>query len=159
VLGRPLAEWWQRLVAILLDLVILFVPKAVIAAVVLTSAVSSGGVFASGFGISVLVLGIVFTFVDLAYFSILNGNERGQTVGQMALGITVRDQATGGAIDPKRAAVRILILDPQIALGWIPVIGLLALLYTIAAALSPLWDSRRQGFHDKVAKTDVVKVR
>jgi hypothetical protein len=27
------------------------------------------------------------------------------------------------------------------------------------AAFSPLWDQRRQGFHDKVAHSNVIKIR
>jgi uncharacterized RDD family membrane protein YckC len=77
----------------------------------------------------------------------------------MVLGIAVRDESTGGAIGPQRAGLRILVLDPGLLVSWIPVIGLIAGLYTVVAALSPLWDDRRQGFHDKVAKTDVIKVR
>ena len=75
------------------------------------------------------------------------------------LGIAVRDEATGGAIGPQRAAVRILVLEPGAILSWIPVLGLLAGLYSIVAGLSPLWDSRKQGFHDKAAHTFVIKVR
>ncbi len=77
----------------------------------------------------------------------------------MALGIAVRDEVNGGAIGPPRAALRILVLYPGVAVGWIPIIGVLAGLWTLVAGLSPLWDSRRQGFHDKVAHTDVIKVR
>jgi hypothetical protein len=77
----------------------------------------------------------------------------------MALGISVRDEAMGGAIGPQRAGIRILVLYPEILLSWLPVIGALAGVYTIVAALSPLWDDRRQGFHDKVAHTDVITVR
>ena len=50
-------------------------------------------------------------------------------------------------------------LYPGIVLAWIPIIASLAGLYTIVAGLSPLWDRRRQGFHDKVAHTDVIRVR
>jgi hypothetical protein len=32
-------------------------------------------------------------------------------------------------------------------------------LYSLIAGPSPLWDARRQGFHDKVAHTDLIKVR
>ena len=48
---------------------------------------------------------------------------------------------------------------PGIVAGWIPILGGIAGLYTLVAGLSPLWDSRRQGFHDKVVHTDVIKVR
>jgi uncharacterized RDD family membrane protein YckC len=158
-LGRPLADWWQRLVAIILDSIILYVPKAILAAILVGTTVSNNGVYTTGFGASLIVLGIIFALVDIAYFALLNGSEKGQTVGQMVLGIAVRDESTGGAIGPQRAGLRILVLDPGLLVSWIPVIGLIAGLYTVVAALSPLWDDRRQGFHDKVAKTDVIKVR
>ena len=77
----------------------------------------------------------------------------------MALGIAVRDEATGGAIGPQRAGLRIIVLYPGILVGWVPILGSLAGLYSIVAGLSPSWDSRRQGFHDKAAHTDVIRVR
>ena len=147
--------------AIIIDGFILFVPKAIIGAIVITSTVhnNGNGIYSTHLGLAAVVIGIVFAVIDLAYFGYLNGSPKGQTVGQMALGIAVRDEVTGGAIGTQRAAVRILVLEPAIIVGWLPVIGLLADLYTIVAGLSPLWDGRRQGFHDKVAKTDVIKVR
>jgi uncharacterized RDD family membrane protein YckC len=160
-LGRPLAEWWQRLVAIIIDGLILFVPKGIISAAVITST-SNGkrnGVFTTHLTASVVILGIIFAVIDVVYFALLNGSAKGQTLGQMILGIAVRDRPTGGAIDPQRAGIRILVLEPGIILSWLPVIGVIAGLYTLVAALSPLWDKNRQGFHDKVAHTDVVKVR
>jgi uncharacterized RDD family membrane protein YckC len=157
--GRPLAEWWQRAVAIIIDGIILFVPKAIIIAAAFSSTIGGGGFYSTGFSISVILIGLAFTVIDIGYFAILNGSEKGQTVGQMALGITVRDESTGGAIGPQRAGLRILVLEPGIILNWIPIIGFIASVYTLVAALSPLWDNRRQGFHDKVAKTDVIKVR
>jgi uncharacterized RDD family membrane protein YckC len=154
--GRPLAAWWQRLVAIIIDGIIIDVPKSIIAAIV----VGSGAVYSTHhIRAGLIVIDIIFIFIDLVYFALLNGSEKGQTVGQMALGIAVRDENTGGTIGPQRAAIRILILIPGIVVGWIPIIALLAGLYTIVAGLSPLWDSRRQGFHDKAQHTDVVKVR
>jgi hypothetical protein len=77
----------------------------------------------------------------------------------MMLGIAVRDSASGDAIGPQRAGLRILVLYPGLLLSWLPVIGAVLGVYTLVAALSPLWDRRRQGFHDKVAHTDVIKVR
>jgi uncharacterized RDD family membrane protein YckC len=155
-----LAEWWQRLVAIIVDGLILGVPKSIITAIFVQST-SSGGLLQSHWEASFAIIGIIFVFVDIAYFAILNGSEKGQTVGQMMLGIAVRDEASGGAIGPQRAGVRIVVLYPEILLAWLPVVGIGAIadLYTLVAALSPLWDSRRQGFHDKVAHTDVIKVR
>ncbi|MGA8723518.1 MAG: RDD family protein [Acidimicrobiales bacterium] len=153
--GRPLAGWWQRFGAIFIDGLILGIPKSVIAAAV----VGSSGTYTNKIGVGLVVVGIVFAIIDLVYFALLNGSQRGQTVGQMALGITVRDAETGGPIDPQRAGLRILVLIPGILLDWIPIIGVVAGIYTIIAGLSPLWDSNRQGFHDKSARTQVIRVR
>jgi uncharacterized RDD family membrane protein YckC len=107
----------------------------------------------------IIIIGLIFSVVDIVYFAVLNGGESGQTVGQMVFGIAVRDETSGGAIGSQRAALRILVLTPGLILDWIPVLGLLAGIYTIIAGLSPLWDSRKQGFHDKAAHTVVIRVR
>ncbi|MGO8870232.1 MAG: RDD family protein [Acidimicrobiales bacterium] len=158
-LGRPLAAWWQRLVAIIIDFFILTIPKIILTLIIVGSTASSGGLYGTAWRGSLILLGIAFAIIDIAYFAILNGGEKGQTVGQMALGIAVRDEPTGGATGPQRAGIRILVLWPGILVSWIPVISAIAGLYTVVAALSPLWDDRRQGFHDKVAHTDVINVR
>ena len=154
--GRPLSGWWLRFGAIFVDGLILGIPYAIILSAVLTRGTSiSTAHFAAG----VVIVGLIFSAINLAYFSLLVGSERGQTVGQMLFGIAVRDEATGGPIGVQRAALRILVLEPGIVLEWFPVLSRIAGLYSIVAGLSPLWDSRRQGFHDKAAHTLVVKVR
>jgi len=155
--GRPLAAWWQRFLGILIDLVLLGIPNAILTSAIVHT--TGNTVFAINWAVHTAVIGIIFAVIDLAYFSLLNGGERGQTVGQMALGIAVRDEVTGGPIGPQRAGLRIIVLYPGILVGWIPILGSVVGLYTLVAGLSPLWDSRRQGFHDKVAHTDVIRVR
>jgi uncharacterized RDD family membrane protein YckC len=155
--GRPLADWWQRLVAIVIDGIILGVPNVLVSLAVDGKARKHG--LTAHFGLKVAVVGIVFTLIGLAYFAYFNGSEKGQTPGQMLLGIAVRDQASGGRIQPQGAAIRIIVLEPGILLQWVPVVGILAGLYTLVAAFSPMWDKSRQGFHDKVANTLVIKVR
>jgi uncharacterized RDD family membrane protein YckC len=157
--GRPLAAWWQRLVAIVIDLLILGVPKGLLIGAVSNVGSAGAGLFSSGWSVGVVVFGILFAGIDLAYFAFLNGSEHGQTLGQMFLGIAVRDDASGGAIGPQRGGLRILVLYPGILLSWLPLVGSLLWIYTLIAALSPLWDRRRHGFHDKVAGTDVIKTR
>jgi uncharacterized RDD family membrane protein YckC len=155
--GRPLAGWWPRTGAIIMDLLILDIPKLIVSRAVYGSV--NTGEAGTHWRASVILIGIIFAVVDVAYFALLNGSEGGQTVGQMALGITVRDEETGGTIGPQRAGLRIVTLAPALAVGWIPVVGVLANLYLLVAAFSPLWDQRRQGFHDKVAHSNVVKIR
>lgn len=155
--GRPLAEWWQRLVAFIIDSLILGIPRIVVISIVVGT--SGSTFFSTSLLAGVVATGIAFAAIGVAYFALLNGSERGQTVGQMALGIAVRDEVSGGSIGPSRGALRILVLDPGIATSWITLVGLLAGVWTIVAGLSPLWDDRRRGIHDKVAHTDVIKAR
>jgi uncharacterized RDD family membrane protein YckC len=156
--GRPLSGWWLRFGAIFVDGLILGIPRAILTAVFVKN--SNNSLYGTGhFVAGVIIIGLIFTVIDIAYFAYLNGGERGQTFGQMAFGIAVRDEATGGPIGAQRGALRILVLEPGFILGFLPVLGILANLYTVVAALSPLWDTRKQGFHDKAAHTFVIKVR
>ena len=93
---------------------------------------------------------IVLSVPGAVYFAALNGSRRGQTVGKMALGIAVRDAQTGAPIGFWRALGR----------------NLITVVFTIAFAipylldsLAPLWDRRRQAWHDKVAHSVVVDLR
>ena len=79
----------------------------------------------------------------------LNGGPKGQTVGKMALRIQVRDIDTGGPIGYGRGLGRqLMIYVFALACG----IGLLL------DYLSPLWDKKRQAWHDKVVRSVVVDV-
>ena len=153
--GRPLSGWWLRFGAIFIDGIILNIVPYILTRVLVHHGTYGGRHLVGG----IIIIGLIFSVVDTIYFAYLNGGESGQTVGQMVFGIAVRDETSGGAIGPQRAALRIVVLEPGLILDWVPLLGLLALLYTIVAGLSPLWDSRKQGFHDKAAHTVVVRVR
>lgn len=162
--GVPLAEWWKRLVAAIIDNVIVGIPANIIGGIVLGSlfaleptvttdpvtgfpVVNTAGFFArmmAAYGGFLLV----YFVITAAYYIILHSS-RGQTVGKMVLKIKVVDEATGELIPPGRAAVR-----------W-GVGALLSLLCGIGGLLDglwPLWDPKRQALHDKPAKTLVVDV-
>ncbi len=127
--GAVYADWWKRLVAYLIDSVLIWV-------------VSLAFLLATrGLGFFVAIVG------GFAYFTLMTGGPRGQTVGMMALSITVRDQATGSAIGYGRSFLRYLIM---VVLGWILFIPLLI------DCLWPLWDPNRQAWHDKAASSVVV---
>jgi len=159
--GRPLAEWWQRLVAIFLDGLIVGVVYWVLVAIVVSSSIGSDSF--THFGIKLWLVDVVVGVAGIAYFALLEGSARGQSLGQMALGIAVRDVATGGPITPQRAGIRMVILYPWLVLIWIPLIGpflgFIAEIWTLVCGLSPLWNSGRQGYHDISQKTTVIKVR
>jgi uncharacterized RDD family membrane protein YckC len=144
-----MAEWWQRLVAFLLDLVILAVPDTVIVSVIARSAVSAG----MNGPVSVTprvweAFGVAFV-LSLGYFSFLDGGRSGQTVGKRAVGISVRDIDTGGPVGAGRALVRRVFF-------FATYFGLILFLLN---ALSPLWDPRRRAWHDRIVRSCVVSLR
>lgn len=79
---------------------------------------------------------------------------RGQTLGKMAVRFRVVDAEASSLPGWGPAFLRWLVPGIIGLIGsWIPFVGLLV--FVIYASL--LWDQRRQGWHDKAAKTLVVK--
>lgn len=75
---------------------------------------------------------------------------RGQTIGKMAVGTKVIDPETGRIPSWQSSFIR---WGAPAALSTIPYLGFLA----IGMYAWLLWDARRQGLHDKAARTLVVK--
>ncbi|HEY2182968.1 MAG TPA: RDD family protein, partial [Gaiellaceae bacterium] len=88
----PRAGFWRRFVGALIDGILLGIVSRL-----LDSAAGQGG----GTGLGLLV--------SLAYFTVLIGSDRGQTLGQMAMGIRVIDFNGGGSIGYGRALIRWLV--------------------------------------------------
>lgn len=160
--SAPLAEWWKRLVALIIDGIIVAIPSNILGGLVF------GGLFAAsrprinpvtgqlegGGGLAgilaaqgaLILMGLI---LSAAYYIYLHST-RGQTVGKMAMKIKVVDADTGALIDYGRAFIRWVI--PQglalvtCGVGW------------LIDGLWPLWDARRQSWHDKAARTLVVDV-
>jgi serine/threonine-protein kinase len=84
------------------------------------------------------------------YFAILNGTRDGQTLGNRAPGIAVRDVETGEEIGFGRGALR-----------WVVRFALYAafLLPGLMNDLFPLWDARNQTLADKAARSVMVRVK
>jgi uncharacterized RDD family membrane protein YckC len=125
----PRAGFWIRLLAALIDGVIL-------------GAVQFGvvrGLGAARFAIPISVV------VGMAYFTLLEGSARGQTLGKMAVGIRVISYADGGPIGYGRAFIRYV---GRILSGAVILLGYLWM----------LWDRERQTWHDKLANAVVVPV-
>lgn len=143
------SPWWKRVLAALLDAIVLGVPYGIVGALAggtpfkedaLTGEVSFDP---SGAYIAVWILSIIGSF---AYYVLLEGGRSGATVGKMTLGIQVRD-AGGGALGYGRALGRRLVAG---VLWW------LLILPGLVDVLSPLWDRRRQTWHDKAVNAVVV---
>lgn len=167
--GQPLAGWWHRVLARLIDGILL----GILGAVVLLPIVAPGfvdnvglwmdevlataqagsavapampaGLESDLFRLSMasLVLGLVYEIGMVHLF--------GGTVGKLVTGLRVRLRETPGNPPLGAAAIRGAVYQvlPQIPyLGWIA---------TLLNYLWPLWDPKRQALHDKPAKTNVVR--
>jgi len=155
-----MAPWWKRLLAIIIDGLLIGIPLVIVFFVVVGVSLTrsleydpntgrttaEGGLFTG----STILFQVVTLLVTVAYYGFLNGSERGQTVGKMALGIRVRDADGGGPIGVGRGALRALVASLP---GQIPFVGFI---WVLLDNLWPLWDTRRQALHDKVANSVVV---
>jgi uncharacterized RDD family membrane protein YckC len=124
----PRSGFWRRFGASLVDTIIVAIPSGIV------QASTSRG---AGSGLSLLI--------SAAYFTLMIGSARGQTVGKMAVGIRVIDFNTGGPIGYGRAFVRWLV---SIVSGLAILLGYLWM----------LWDKEKQCWHDKAANDVVVPV-
>ena len=146
--GRTASPWWKRAVALILDAIILSIPISILTSM-------SGGGFERttvdgetrfewhGGG---LFIGVI---VGLLYYALLNGGSKGQTIGKMAMRIQVRDIDTGGPIGVGRGFGRQLMIY---------LFTFACVLPLLLDYLSPLWDQRRQAWHDKVVRSVVVDI-
>jgi uncharacterized RDD family membrane protein YckC len=125
----PRAGFWRRFAGALIDGILLAIVSGVLRAGTTQNT-------ASGVG---FVIGLV-------YFTGLVGSTRGQTLGQMAVGIRVIDFNTGASIGYGRAFVRWLV---SIVSGLAILLGYLWM----------LWDKEKQCWHDKAANDVVVPIQ
>jgi uncharacterized RDD family membrane protein YckC len=157
------AGWLPRAGSAIVDQLVcqaILLPVAILAIVVgLIDALFSEGPSRGWPG--VLDITVYATLITAAvtgpYYVLMEGRRAGQTVGKMAAGIRVVDQATGGPISWSQAVVRWLVR----LLFWVtvPVLTFGAgIMLPLVDVLWPLWDERRQALHDKLARTFVVPV-
>jgi uncharacterized RDD family membrane protein YckC len=126
------AGWWSRVGAALLDGIIAFV-------LILAGAAIGGAM-------NVPAVAVILAIAWYACYYVLgHGSESGQTLGKKAASIAVRREGGGRA----GYGVALWRFIAQFLIGVIPLIGILNL-------LAPLWDSKNQCWHDKLAGTVVV---
>ncbi|MFZ0129545.1 MAG: RDD family protein [Candidatus Dormiibacterota bacterium] len=156
--GIGYAGFWIRFVATIIDSIIVVVPIAILFFVLESSAIStyvncvnsataSGslaitcqGLFPSS---SITYFELISLGVELLYFVIL-WSQFGGTLGQRMLGLHVVDAATGRNIGVGRAIGRFV--------GYI--------ISAVPLYIGLIWvafDPRKQGWHDKIASTFVVR--
>jgi uncharacterized RDD family membrane protein YckC len=142
--GVELASWGRRLAALLLDAVIL---GAIVLTTLLAAGVSLEQVNDTVFEGSSLTVIALFVLPEAIYDTVMIGSRK-QTLGKMALGIAVIDAESRAGIGYPRAFTR-----------WLTTAALWAL-FTIPGVVDHLWplrDRRNQTFHDKLARSVVVR--
>ena len=142
--AEELASWGRRLAALLLD-------GFILAGIVLVTVVAAGTSpeelnerILDG---ETLLIVLLFVVPEAIYDTALVGS-RNQTFGKMLLGIKVVDAESRSSIGYARAFTR-----------WLSTAFLWAL-FTVPGILDHLWplrDRRRQTFHDKFARSVVVR--
>lgn len=145
--GAPLASFWARFGAYLVDLILLGIVTSIVAAVLgievaqETSAVGDNSVEFSVNG----AYQLVSLAIALPYFLLLEGGS-GQTLGKKLLGVQVvaADTLQPG-IGPGKALLRY-------------VGRIISTIVCFLGYLWMLWDPQKQTWHDKIASTKVIKV-
>lgn len=135
-----LAGWGRRFLAWLLDWILLLTISVVVGLPVALAIGDTNGE-ATGYMVAFLLSPVFFL-----YFALLNG--RGRTVGKRALRISVVDGETLQPIGFGRGAVRELTRIGLWMLMWAP---------GFIDGLRPLWNDRRQSWHDSAARSIVTR--
>ncbi|MEV8378581.1 RDD family protein [Kribbella sp. NPDC056861] len=148
--GGELAGWGSRVGASLLDGLVSGVP-VIIGYVVLLTSVSNNGenIYSDGSpssgAIVVFVIGILASIGLWVWNRVIRQGNTGQSVGKSVLGIKLVDSASYQPIGAGKAFLRDFlrgIFDQACLLN----------------SLWPLWDDKKQTWHDKVMSTYVVKL-
>jgi uncharacterized RDD family membrane protein YckC len=151
----PLASWWSRVGAYLLDFVVLgWIAVAVFFLIWATSgeAGTAGIAAAIAWGVtSYLLRGLVYAPLLMRR----PGPRNGQTLGKQVAGIrVVRDDT--GPMDYRSSVVREwLVITLLIQLVGVALTGPIA---PVLDYISPWWDERNRALHDRVASTLVFRV-
>ena len=147
------AGFWIRVVARIVDAVLLGIPFAILFAIFAvagglfastsnSNSQSSNGTAAALFGGAFVLLYLLALAVTFGYWIYFWGKS-GETIGMRLLHLRVIDANTGASIGYGRATIRLL----------------MTFVNTWACYIGWIWvafDPRKQGWHDKVANSVVV---
>jgi uncharacterized RDD family membrane protein YckC len=171
--GVPLASWGRRVVAYLVDSIVLGIVGLALGAALgiwgelsalfettlasSTDATPQFEAFLAANAGTLLAFSLLQLLVSGAYHVGLVAT-RGRTLGKRLVGIRVRLREREG-LPIWRAALSRWLLHfamPNLLSG-VPGLGFVAVMFPLLDGLWPIWDARRQAIHDKVAKTAVVR--
>lgn len=146
--GAVYAGFFQRVFALLIDLVVLVIVNIVISLPIGVIFGLSGSGLSGTLRITVQIIGLVVFWV---YFVFLT-HKYGQTLGKRAMSIRVQKEVTGERLDTVSTILREVVGRGLEAILSLVLIGILGYFWM-------LWDDKKQTWHDKIAKSVVVKVK
>jgi uncharacterized RDD family membrane protein YckC len=177
--GVPLAGWWWRVLALVIDW---FIVSAVVLVVALpwvrdiwhtymdwfddvmndsengTSTAPGTSQLQSDLAGPLAVIGLISLGVQFCYHvGFLMWRQA--TPGKLAVGLRVRLRERPGPMPLGTVLLRWVGQFSVRVIGLIPLVGVVASLYLLLDYLWPLWDDKKQAIHDKIAKTNVVRDR
>lgn len=175
--GAPLAGWWQRVLAYVVDAVVVGLVAGLLAVPwlrevwesyrdwfqdALDTSATGGSVdtaelqrdVAGPLAVAVLIqLAVGFAYhVGFLLW-------RQATPGKLLLGLRVRRREEPGPMPLGTVLLRWLGQFGVGVLNVVPFVGSVTGVYSLLDALWPLWDEKKQALHDKLARTNVVRVR
>ncbi len=103
-----------------------------------------------------LLISLFGALVSAVYFGGMVAWQ-GRTLGQRAMGMYVVRAEDGGRLPIGRAYLRAVIFWGPGVLGLVPAAGSIAGLIALIGLLSAAWDRRKQGWHDKLARSLVIR--
>lgn len=154
-IGDP-ADLMTRVLARLIDAIILFIVNMVVVTTLVVGALFGGSAgFFGGFSLPGLIGSVISAAIYVGYFALLESN-RGQTVGKMLMKVQV--QGPDGQNPTMEQALK---RNAWMALSIIPLLGgllqLAAAIYIIVTINNNT--QTRQGWHDEFAGgTKVIKI-
>ncbi|WP_158288733.1 RDD family protein [Ornithinimicrobium flavum] len=169
--GQPLAGWWHRVAARILDGIVLAILGLVLGNLLMPgffadyldwSLTQTGtdpfalppAELSRGLAMFTMLVGVVGLAYEVVLVTLLGG-----TLGKLATGLRVRLRDEPGNVGWLPSLLRALVYQGPGILGNLnPALSFVSL-FTLVNVLWPLWDKNRQALHDKVAKTNVVRKR
>jgi uncharacterized RDD family membrane protein YckC len=162
--GVALADTMDRIIAYIIDSVILLVVGFVIGTIMLSILGDNYVFFRAHNIVSALATAALTVVVSGLYFVGMWTRMQGATVGMRAMKLTVRDASSGAMVNQSQAITRWLYLAAPAALASIYVWGIIGWLISLAVLGYEIYllyttanSATRQGFHDVQAKTVVAK--
>ncbi len=158
--GIYYASFWVRLVAYIIDGIILAIVEGIIGAILLGTSLAAGSLSYS----TLAGAAVVNLLISAAYF-VYTWTRMRASPGDRLLGLMVLNAADGSPLTTNQALLRWLLLAGPGALGTLAgydvgvgaIISILVLVWYVYLAWTTYTDPRRQGFHDRYVQSVVVR--